>query len=139
MLRGQRAPQLVTRTPSTGLSRRQQNRRPRRDRPKPRLQGGRGHTATVWLSSVLQKKGRDRTLTALVGLKGNTPLVPRIKSSILPWEAQAKLQPFLQGPKGKAPSLSHTTNTNKERKGNTHTQMGLSRRKGQRSAANPWE
>ena len=36
------------------------------------------------------KKGHDRTLTALVGLKGKTPLVPRIKSSIPPWKVQAK-------------------------------------------------
>ena len=63
----------------------------------------------------------------------------RIKSSIPPWEVQAKLQPFLWRPKGKAQSHSHTTNTNKERKGNTHTQIGLSTREGQRSAAKPWE
>jgi len=38
----------VTRTPSTGPSHRQQNRRPRRDRPKPWLQSGLGHTITVY-------------------------------------------------------------------------------------------
>ena len=49
LLKGQRAPKLGTHTPTTGLPRRQQNRRPRKDRPKPWLQGGLGHTTTAWL------------------------------------------------------------------------------------------
>ena len=145
-LEGQRATHLVTRAPSTERSR-HQNRRPRKDRPKPWLQGGLSHRATMWHRSQLRKKEtgqQDPHCARGTKMRGKTPALRHItKPSNPPWEAEAMLQHLCRGLKGKHTHTHHTHTNNKQGMEGEHThtdaafQQGRIRRRSQLLGINP--